>query len=81
MNKINTVTVLIPTFQRAEKLVRAIQSVLNQEYADLEIIVCGNASTDYTRMVVKTLIDKDKRIKYYRHKKNIGMNGNFNFMI
>ncbi len=49
------VSVVIPTYNR-EKLVQvAIQSVLQQTYRDLEIIVCDDGSTDNTAEVVKSI--------------------------
>jgi len=64
------VSVIIPTHNRAHLVGRAIQSVLDQSYQDLEIIVVDDASTDNTEEVVRSF--NDKRIKYIRHKKNKG---------
>ena len=65
-----TVSVVIPTYCRAHLLGRAIQSVLNQTYQDLEIIIVDDGSSDNTDEVVKSL--KDERIRYIRHEKNKG---------
>jgi glycosyltransferase involved in cell wall biosynthesis len=51
-------------------LPRAIKSVLNQTYKDLELIIVDDASKDNTQEVVRNF--KDKRIKYIRHEKNFG---------
>jgi glycosyltransferase involved in cell wall biosynthesis len=64
------VSVIIPTYNRAPLLERSIQSVLNQTYQDLEIIIVDDASADATREVVGMF--KDRRIKYLRHEKNRG---------
>ncbi len=64
------VSVVIPTYNRAGLLRRAVKSVLDQTYQDFEIIVVDDCSTDDTQ---KTLADfKDERIKYVRHNKNKG---------
>ena len=65
-----TVSVIIPTYNRAHLIGRAIQSVLNQTYRDFEIIVVDDGSADNTEEVVKSFYDK--RIKYIKHKKNKG---------
>lgn len=65
-----TVTVVIPTYNRAALLKSSVQSVLNQSYQDFEIIIVDDASTDNTREMVGTF--KDTRIRYLRHEKNRG---------
>jgi glycosyltransferase involved in cell wall biosynthesis len=65
-----TVSVILPTYNRAHTVVRAILSVLNQTYQDLELIIVDDASTDDTRQVVAGF--DDERIKYIRHEDNRG---------
>ncbi|MBL78499.1 MAG: glycosyl transferase [Nitrosomonadaceae bacterium] len=55
-------SVVVPTYNRAEKVCRAIKSVLNQSFSDFEILVMDDGSTDNTCEVVKELADP--RIKY-----------------
>jgi len=62
------VSVIIPTYNRAEFLRLAITSVLNQTFQDFEIIVVDDASEDHTHEVVSDF--SDKRIKYIRHEAN-----------
>lgn len=64
------VSVIIPTFNRAGLLQRAIESVREQTYQNLEIIVVDDASTDDTMQVVANI--KDNRIRYVRHTCNRG---------
>jgi len=64
------VSVIIPTYNRAHLLGRAIQSVLNQTYQDFELIIVDDASSDNTEEVVKSF--HDDRIKYIRHDENKG---------
>lgn len=64
------VSVVIPTYNRANLISRSIMSVLSQTYQDFEIIVVDDASTDGTKDVVKSFADS--RIRYLRNKKNRG---------
>lgn len=65
------VSVIIPTFNRAELLRSAIKSAINQTFQDIEIIVSDDGSTDHTKEVVESY--KDKRIKYIQNKGNKGV--------
>jgi glycosyltransferase involved in cell wall biosynthesis len=65
-----TVSVIIPTYNRAGLLREAIQSVLNQTYQDFEIIVVDDGSTDNTEEVMRKV--DDDRIIYLKHKQNKG---------
>jgi glycosyltransferase involved in cell wall biosynthesis len=65
-----TVSVVIPTYNRAHLIGRVIDGVLDQTYEDFEIIVVDDGSSDNTEEVVRSL--KDKRIRYIRHEKNKG---------
>ena len=64
------VSVVIPTYNRAHLIGRAIKSVLNQTYQDFEIIIVDDGSTDNTEEVVKSF--NDERIRYIQHKKSRG---------
>jgi glycosyltransferase involved in cell wall biosynthesis len=68
------VSVCIPTYNRAELLNQAIQSVLNQRFEDFELIVCDDGSQDRTAAMMADL--KDPRIHYLRHPHNIGKSNN-----
>jgi glycosyltransferase involved in cell wall biosynthesis len=73
-----TVTIVIPTYKRPQKLRRAIQSVLDQTFKDFKILVFDNASSDETAAIVSELKSKDPRVEYFCHERNIGMFNNFN---
>ncbi len=68
------VSVCIPTYNRANFLTYAVQSVLNQTYADFELIICDDGSPDNTSEIVGQFLDP--RIHYFRHPQNIGRSRN-----
>lgn len=70
------VSVIIPTFNRANLLLTAIQSVLNQTIEDFELIVVDDASTDDTQQRVAGI--DDPRIRYILQEKNLGECGTRN---
>ena len=75
-----TVTIAIPTYNRADRFLQsAIECALEQTWEDLEIIVSDNCSTDNTGEVVKSY--SDSRLRYIRQEENIGANNNFNFCV
>lgn len=76
------VSVLIPTYNRVEYLQAALESVLAQNYWNLEIIISDNADNDLAEQMLKPYIEKDKRIKYFSHR-NIGWGfaENWNFLM
>jgi len=73
------VTVGIPTFNRADLLRRAMESVLAQTYTNFTIIVSDNASEDDTAAVVKSFADE--RVQYRPLERNIGRAANTNRLI
>ena len=71
------VTIAIPTYNRAEKtLPETLRSAIAQTYANLEIIVSDNCSTDSTADVVRSI--GGARVVYVRQSENLGLAGNQN---
>lgn len=62
MHENKLISVIIPTYNRANFLPEAIESVNNQNYQNLEIIIVDDGSTDNTKDVISTL--NEPRIKY-----------------
>ena len=65
------ISVVLPTFNREQVLGRAIGSVLEQRYGDLELIVVDDGSSDGTRAVVESISATDVRV-HYLHQPNAG---------
>lgn len=56
------VSVIIPTYNRKSFITKAIDSVLSQKYTNYEVIVVDDGSTDETRLVLNTYVNKIKYI-------------------
>ncbi|MCU1429548.1 MAG: glycosyl transferase family 2 [Actinomycetia bacterium] len=69
------VTVVIPTYNRAELLRRAIDSVFAQTFSDFELFIADNASSDGTQEFVASI--GDPRVYSSRVEQNIGPSANF----
>ena len=78
MQEAPKVSICIPVYNRPDYIAEAIESVLNQTFADFEIIVTDNCSTDNTPEVIKGYVARDKRVLYHKNKHNIGGLGNLN---
>lgn len=72
------VSVCIPTYNHAHFIGQAIESVLVQTYADFELVVVDNCSTDNTRELVSTFSAIDQRIRYVCNERNVGPQENLN---
>lgn len=64
------VSVIIPTYNRGRLILDSINSVLNQTYKNIELIVVDDCSTDNTEEILKSI--NDSRIKYVKLEKNSG---------
>ena len=74
------ITVGIPTYNRVDWLKGAIDSVLNQNYSNIDIVVCDNASTDGTEKFMQEYCAKYENIKYFRHASNLGALNNYKIL-
>ncbi len=75
------VTIGIPVYNGEKYLNQALDSIINQEYQNLEIIISDNCSGDKTREICLQYVLQDNRIRYYRQESNIGMVANFNYVL
>lgn len=66
------VTVYIPTYNRVDLLKRAVESVRQQTYQNLEIIIVDDCSTDNTHQYLEEVSKQDSRIRYFIKEKNSG---------
>jgi glycosyltransferase involved in cell wall biosynthesis len=68
----DSVSVIIPTFNRCHMLPRAIDSVLNQTYDNLELIIVDDGSDDSTADLVRGYLKKSSRRILYLQQDNSG---------
>jgi glycosyltransferase involved in cell wall biosynthesis len=71
------VSVGLPVYNGEKYVKQALDSLLNQDFDGVEIIVCDNASTDTTTEICRSYAAQDRRIRYYRNDSNIGAAPNY----
>ena len=72
------VSIGMPVYNGEKFIRRALDSLLDQTFADFEVIISDNASMDKTREICLEYAVKDERIRYYRNDVNIEPISNFN---
>lgn len=70
-------SIIIPTYNRADYLRYTLMTCISQTYKDVEFIVHDDASTDHTAEVVKEFTTADPRFRYIDLGTNAGMRSNF----
>jgi len=68
----NLVSVIIPYYKKKEYITSSINSVLKQSHKNLELIIIYDDSNHEDLIILKNLKKKDKRIKIFINKKNMG---------
>ena len=68
----NTVSIIVPIYNKEKYLEKCLDSILGQTYRDLEIILVDDGSTDNSLAICQRYAEKDPRIKIY-HKPNGGV--------
>lgn len=71
----NLVFVVIPSWNGAEDLPGAIESILGQSFKNLRLVVVDNGSSDGSRKIIETYQKKDKRVQGIYLDKNYGFTG------
>lgn len=73
------VSIIVPVYNMGKYLRKCMNSLLNQDFSDYEIIIIDDCSIDNSDEIIKSY--KDKRIMYIRNKKNMGIGYNRNLGI
>lgn len=72
------VTVLMPTYNDERYIEEALRSVLFQTMPNFELIIIDDASIDQTSAILAKFAKQDKRIRFFRNKKNLGLTKSLN---
>lgn len=67
------ISIIIPTYNQAYFLLRAVASVFEQNFKEWEIIIINDASSDHTQIIIEDLIRKDERITAFKNNCNKGL--------
>jgi hypothetical protein len=71
------VSIGMPVYNHEQCIGTAIESVLAQTYANFEVVICDNCSTDRTEEICRKYAARNDRIRYSRNPTNIGKTKNF----
>ena len=74
------VTIGMPVYNGEPYLTTAIDSILAQDFADFELIIADNASSDQTEAICRNYAQQDERVRYIRHERNRGAAWNFRYV-
>ena len=76
-----TIDILMATYNGEKYLKEQIDSILNQTYKSINLIISDDKSKDKTREILKEYEKKDDRIKVFYQEKNLGYVKNFEFLL
>jgi len=72
------VSVIIPTYNIERYIEEALQSILNQTYKNIEVVVVDDCSTDNTLKILEDIQKTDHRIKVYKNNQNLKISKTLN---
>lgn len=73
------ISIILPTFNGANYISEAIDSVIKQTYKNWELIVIDDCSSDSTNSIVEKYTELDTRIKLYKNEKNLKLPASLNY--
>jgi glycosyltransferase involved in cell wall biosynthesis len=72
------VSVLIPVYNGGANLAECLDSILVQDFADLEILVADDSSTDDSLSIIAKYSARDSRIRHWKNPRRLGLTANSN---
>lgn len=71
--KIPLISIILPTYNGAKWVERAIQSVLVQSFSEFEFIIIDDGSVDATNEIIEKFAWQDHRIRHIKNERNLGI--------
>lgn len=75
------ISIGVPVFNSEKYLRRCLDSIINQTFEDIEIILINDCSKDDSETIIQEYLSRDNRIKYYKHHNNMGPGGARNTIV
>ena len=75
------VSVIVSAYNSEETLEESINSLINQTYENIEILIMDDFSTDKSNIILKNIKKKSKKVKLFENNKNIGLTLSLNKLI
>jgi|SRR5690554_864452 len=76
-----TLTIGMPVFNDVDFIEASLLSILNQTFRSFKLIISDDGSSDGSADICKQYAEQDKRIKYIRQSKNLGISKNMEFLL
>jgi glycosyltransferase involved in cell wall biosynthesis len=81
MSTIPRLSIGLPVYNGSRYVAESIEALLGQTYADFELVISDNASTDDTGDICRRYEKLDSRVRYFRQARNVGLAPNHNFCV
>ena len=75
------VSIIMSCYNSQETVNKSIESILNQTYKDIELLLCDDGSIDNTLKILKNYENFDSRVKVFKNEKNVGLTKSLNSLI
>ena len=75
------VSVLMSTFNNQNTIGKAIESIINQTYQNIELLIMDDCSNDETFKIISNYAAKHKNIKIFQNNINVGLTRSLNILI
>jgi glycosyltransferase involved in cell wall biosynthesis len=81
MSQVPRLSIGLPVYNGEQYLAESIEALLGQTFEDFELVISDNASTDETEEICRKYGRQDRRIRYFRQPRNIGLAPNHGFTL
>jgi glycosyltransferase involved in cell wall biosynthesis len=75
------ISILVPVFNGAPFLAEALDSIHEQDLPDMEILIADDDSSDDSRAIIERYAAVDRRIRWWKNERNLGLAANFNLCL